>query len=113
MLAKLSPYIKVLATLLIINIVIVMANSSFSKDKEKANPGKKLFKSNCAGCHAGGENLIKPDKPVTGSKILKSKAIFKKYLEDPPQPMPSFENITSKDEKLDELYAYVKTLMGK
>ena len=107
------PIVGIIICLLFISVSL--ANFSFSKQEanDLVPQGEKLFKANCAGCHINGQNLIKPDKPVIGSAKTKSKAIFREFLKAPPKPMPSFENITGKEEKLDELYRYVISLMGK
>lgn len=104
--------VKLLILLLVINTILVVA--SYSKpNMESLNKGERIFKANCSGCHLNGQNLIKADKPVVGSLKLKSKDVFKKFLESPPQPMPKYDNITSMDAQFDSLYDYLVTLMGK
>ena len=109
-------FFRFLFIVLVINLLIAMANyytTSSSANNEKGPNGEKIFKSNCSGCHLNGENLIRPNKPIIGSAKLKSKVLFKDFLHNPPKPMPSFENITEKEDKLDALYKYVISLMGK
>ena len=79
---------------------------------ENGEKGEKLFKSNCSGCHLNGLNLIKSDKPIIGSMKLKTKQGFAAWLEKPNPPMPSFKNITQRENELKELYNYVISLMG-
>ena len=110
---NIQSFPRIVLVVLILFICVSLANYSFSKQGDSPSQGEKLFKANCAGCHINGQNLIKPDKPIIGSAKIKSKVIFKEFLKAPPKPMPSFENITGKEEKLDALYKYVISLMGK
>ena len=75
--------------------------------------GARLFKKNCSGCHSNGQNLIKADKPIIGSKEIRAKVVFKAFIENPPKPMPKFKNITDNPEQLDALYRYVISLKEK
>ena len=112
MFKKIPTPVKFLILLFLINIIFTVAGFSMSAD-EQFSKGERIFKANCAGCHLNGQNLIKANKPVVGSVKIKSKQVFKKFLESPPQPMPKFENITSMDSQFNSLYNYVITLMGK
>ena len=99
-----------------VSFLFSLANVYSKEDKSEENvltKGEKLFKANCAGCHQNGQNLIKPNKPVIGSKYLKFKKAFADFLESPPPPMPDFENISTMPGQLDALYSYSLTLMGK
>ena len=113
MFKQIPTSVKLFVLCLLINTIFVVAGFSMSNDESLSNKGERIFKANCAGCHLNGQNLIKADKPVAGSIKLKSKLVFKKFLEVPPQPMPKFENITSMDAQFNSLYNYVITLMGK
>ena len=119
MFRKLPILIRLFLFVFLINFVFVWAYSYFSKTEispaiaEDSSLGEKLFKNNCSGCHSNGQNLIKPNKPIIGSLKLKSKESFKLWLENPSLPMPSFKNITSKNDQFEALYSYVVSLMGK
>ncbi len=116
MFKRLPASIKLLFLLVLLNTIIFSAYNCFSKPArgfENVNRGEKLYQVNCSGCHLNGRNLIKADKPIVGSKMLKSKQDFKAFLDNPPQPMPNFRNITEKQAQLDSLYNYVISLMGK
>lgn len=91
----------------------LLVEPSNAQQKSSLQTGEKLFKKNCSGCHLNGQNLIKTEKPIVGSKKLLSKAIFKDFIENPPLPMPKFKNLTSNSEQLDELYRYVTSLKSK
>ena len=116
MFKRLPASIKLLFLLVLLNTIIFSAYNCFSKHgkgPENVNSGEKLYQVNCSGCHLNGQNLIKADKPIVGSKMLKSKQGFKTFLDSPPQPMPNFKNITAKPAQLEALYTYVVSLMGK
>lgn len=120
MIYKMSIFIRVFFLVFIVNLVFVLAYNSFSQTGGRPASkggevlsGERLFKANCAGCHANGQNLIKPNKPVVGSGKLKSKQLFKTFLQSPPPPMPNFKNISNKPTQLDALYTYVISLRGK
>ncbi len=107
-------FIRILFFVFFINVVFIMAYSSFSqesKSKTDSISGEKLFKANCSGCHLNGANLIKPSKPIIGSSKITSQASFKALLEKPLPPMPKFINITANSETLNALYSYVTSLM--
>ncbi len=109
-------FIRILFFVFLINVIFIMAYSSFSQEsnsKADSVGGEKLFKANCSGCHLNGTNLIKPNKPIIGSLKTKSQITFGAFLENPPPPMPKFANITAKPENLNALYNYVISLMGK
>ena len=115
---KIPKFIK-LFTILFLFSAIFSAYKSFSmsgmdlpKDSD-SQPGAKMFKANCAGCHLNGKNLIKPDKPIISSSKLKSKQTFKDFLSSPPPPMPNFKTIANNNTQFNELYSYVISLMGK
>lgn len=99
--------------------VFLLAYTSFSQPVKNTQSlddhdfGKNIFKKNCSGCHLGGKNVIKPDKPLIGSTKLKLKNSFKDFIQDPPPPMPKFKNIASEPKQLDALYKYVSSLKEK
>lgn len=111
--------IRLIFLIFVINLIFVSAFRCFSNPEmplsmgDETSRGEKLFKANCSGCHLGGQNLIKPDKPLAGSLKLKSKQSLKAFIENPPPPMPKFKNIADKADQLDALYNYVVSLMGK
>lgn len=141
MFKNLPIFIKLLFIIFSINLVLVLAYSTFSqtepaskgkrrssekifsRDKGQSSTkafqvnngqsGEKIFKNNCAGCHLKGENLIKPNKPIIGSSKLTSALVLGQFLESPPPPMPKFKNIANKSDKLDALHSYLISLMGK
>lgn len=103
---------KIVALVLIINIAYVAYQLTFSKKEAIASDssGAKIFKANCAGCHKGGQNLIKSKKPIIGSAVINSKESLKAYLSEPHPPMPKFSKIAKDDEMLGALQKHLKTL---
>lgn len=90
------------------------APKSESKAKVKTEPakskGQMTFESHCNSCHINGGNVVKPQKPLAGSKYLSNYVSFKSYLKEPVGTMPHYENLISNDKVLRELYRYVQTL---
>lgn len=117
MVSKLPLSIRILLVMFIANVAFFMGYSSFFKPVNASMAdleiGEKLFKKNCSGCHLNGQNLIETTKPIIGSKEIKTKAVFKAFIENPPKPMPKFRNITDNPEQLDALYRYVISLKEK
>lgn len=72
--------------------------------------GQRIYKLQCSACHPGGKNISDPKKPVAGSKHLKDKDAFKKFLSKSQGSMPAFEKIAKNDASLAALYEYVKGL---
>lgn len=110
---------RILLLVFIVNAIFFLTYNLLVKPGIASIPGseleigEKLFKKNCSGCHLNGQNLVKADKPVIGSKEIKTKAVFKVFIENPPKPMPKFKNITDNPEQLDALYRYVISLREK
>ena len=91
-------------------IISVVTSVTVPASSQAAPDGAKMFQSKCAMCHAGGGNPIKPDKPVKGSKKLKTKDIFKQFLSTQNGTMPAFKPIADNDPALTALYEYCKKL---
>lgn len=87
-----------------------LAQSEKTPEAPKKADGQKLFASNCASCHPGGGNLVKPKQPVAGSPRLAALATFKAYLENPTGHMPYVKHIVIDQELIRALYEYCKTL---
>lgn len=106
-----------LQTILVMSLVIVAIYASFapvvSKDSASTASGSDLFKQYCSSCHLDGGNIAKPSKPVAGSKVLRSIALFQKYLEDPPGHMPYYQSVVTDKETVKKLFDYCKKLKKK
>jgi mono/diheme cytochrome c family protein len=87
-----------------------LAQSDKAPPAPKKADGQKLFASNCASCHPGGGNVVKPKQPVAGSPRLAALATFKAFLENPTGHMPYAKHIVIDKELLQALYEYCKTL---
>lgn len=78
--------------------------------------GEKVFKkAYCAGCHAGGNNAMMPDKPIKG------KAFTEKYKDDaileqiirkgfPEEGMPAFGKDQIPESQMKDLILYIRSL---
>ena len=89
---------------------LILAAISPSLGEKQAKPdGKAVFEQRCASCHSGGGNLVKPAKPIAGSKVLANLGIFKEYLSKPPGHMPTYEEIINDPQTLKALYDYCKS----
>lgn len=101
--------------ILLFYMFITLSSNYFSFAEEelvtgsKLEQGKAIFK-NCSGCHLNGQNLIKKEKPIIGSQKLKTQDSFKEFISSPPPPMPKFQKIADDPQKLEALYAYVRSL---
>ena len=119
MIKQIPLFIRLLLSGALVNVLFGTISSSFSQSDSKVMNhrdvlgGEKLYTINCSGCHLNGNNLIKPDKPIIGSKKLNSLETFNAFLSAPPPPMPNFKNITEKPDQLKALYQHVISLMGK
>lgn len=77
--------------------------------------GKGLFSDNCEACHPGGQNVVYPKLPITGSKRLASLAAFERFVRAPTMPdgttggMPPFGTDSLTSGQVKDLYAYVST----
>lgn len=119
MFMKFPVVIRLLILVFLMGTAFNLAYYSVSRAEEMTmgakdgQRGMQLFKVNCSGCHLNGQNLIKPDKPIVGSGMIKSKKSFQAFISEPHPPMPNFKNIAMKPNQLDALYSYVTSLMGK
>lgn len=69
-----------------------------------------VFNKNCAACHAGGKNVMNPDKTLTSESLEKngvnSLDAIKKLVSEGKAPMPAFASTLSKEE-IESVSAYV------
>jgi uncharacterized membrane protein len=83
-----------------------------SQGGAKAYPlGEKVFATHCKGCHPGGGNVMRPDRPLIGSGALKSPEAFIALLRRPQEPMPAFPPSSVSDGDAKELYRYVTNVL--
>ncbi len=86
-----------------------IANVSFAADIIK---GEAIFTSNCAGCHAGGQNFLAPHKSLSKADLEKnqvntSAAIIDKVINGQ-SPMPGFGKLgIISAEDIENVAAYV------
>lgn len=69
-----------------------------------------VFDKNCVACHAGGKNVMNPDKTLTAESLEKngmnSLDAIKKIVTEGKAPMPGFGASLSKEE-IDSVSSYV------
>jgi mono/diheme cytochrome c family protein len=82
----------------------------------EAKAGKAVFETNCAGCHAGGGNVVDTSRPLKGSKKLADRESFVAFIRQPLLPdgsegsMPPFDADTVSDSEAADLFAYVTAM---
>lgn len=94
---------------LMISLIAVSVGEPGAAKSRKPDGGN-TFKQSCASCHPAGGNLVNSKKPVAGSKMLSTAAVFKQYLESPTGHMPHYKHIVTDSAILNALYKYCKTL---
>ncbi|MGR8932086.1 MAG: DUF2231 domain-containing protein [Gammaproteobacteria bacterium] len=88
--------------------------SGFSPEApEQFKTGKRIFESNCSGCHRRGENIIVPNLPLRNAPQLNDFKKFLSFIRAPRMPngspgiMPNFPLSKLSDEKTKQLYDYL------
>jgi uncharacterized membrane protein len=85
---------------------------------KKYQAGRKIFDSNCSGCHPQGGNAVMPHLPIHGSNKLDSFNKFQSYIRDPrldngkKGPMPAWPPSKISDKQAKDLYDYVTKAFG-
>ncbi|MBS1953102.1 MAG: c-type cytochrome [Cyanobacteria bacterium SZAS-4] len=78
--------------------------------------GEKVFrKAYCAGCHAGGNNAMMPDKPIKGeafTRKYKDDAILEQTIRKgfPEDGMPAFGKDQISESQMKDLILYIRSL---
>jgi mono/diheme cytochrome c family protein len=81
--------------------------------------GARLFEVQGAACHAGFGNAMYPDLPIRGSRQLANFAVFRDFVRHPRLPegsrgaMPGFTPAQISDSRMQELYQYLISQVGK
>jgi cytochrome c6 len=101
------------ALLLVATCGLAGAGAAPTNAAESAPPaagtqaGEALFATNCAACHAGGDNIIDPSKPVRGSAKINDFETFLVWIRAPKSPMTAFPAEQISEAQARELYRYV------
>ena len=97
-------------------VIVFLLLPAIATEKGSAKKGKEIFESlTCVDCHQGGENSIKPGKPIKGEKFAK------KYKKDSQieqlirkgvygSSMPGFGKDIISDAQMIDLIAYIRSL---
>jgi cytochrome c6 len=78
-----------------------------------AERGAQIFKANCAGCHPGGGNNIKPRAVLYGEHFAREfadDARIASVVRNGKPPMPAFSTDQISDQDLADVIAYIRTL---
>jgi mono/diheme cytochrome c family protein len=76
--------------------------------------GEKIFNDHCGSCHPDGENVIVPDLPLRGSRVLANFKTFAAFIRNPKMPdgsqgsMPSFDKSKISTNQARQLYHYIR-----
>jgi uncharacterized membrane protein len=80
--------------------------------------GRKIFDTDCSGCHPQGRNVIMPNMPIHGSNKLANLQTFTAFIRSPhldngsKGPMPDWPPAKISDQEARVLYDYVKQAFG-
>ncbi len=92
-----------------------MMGTESSQKPQAQSIGAKLFGDNCSGCHPNGGNIIVPNLPLKGSRVLATYKDFTAFIRSPKMPdgsqgaMPAFPESKITDQQAKELYHFVKS----
>ncbi|CCP38048.1 cytochrome c553 (plastid) [Chondrus crispus] len=91
---------KLISTILLIfSIIFTGAHSILAADLEA---GEQVFSANCAACHAGGKNVIMPDKTlqkdILAENGMNSISAITKQVNNGKNSMPAFGGRLADDE---------------
>lgn len=87
-------------------IVLLVAGIGMGEGIKKVKTGRDEFQTNCSPCHPDGNNVLKPEKPIKGSKKLANFKTFLSWIRNPVQPMTPFPPSQISDKQARELYDY-------
>jgi hypothetical protein len=89
-----------------------------SQSSLKAIPGAGIFRLNCASCHPNGGNVITPNLPLNGSRMLGDFKTFLNFIRHPKMPdgsegaMPAFAESKISDRQAQRLYQFITAAEG-
>jgi len=121
--AGLSPLGIMTIALTVTNLLSLLGTSpaafAESGSEESIQRGKRVFeRSNCSGCHPGGNNSLMPSKPIKGSKFqekYKDDSLIEQVVRHgfPSAGMPPFSKAIISQKDMKDLVAYVRSLTPK
>jgi hypothetical protein len=92
-----------------------MMGTEKSKETGGKQTGEKIFNEDCASCHPNGGNVIVPDLPLRGSRVLANFKTFAAFIRNPKMPdgsqgsMPPFDKSKISSGQARRLYHYIKS----
>ncbi len=84
-----------------------------SQSSPVATPGARIFRANCASCHADGGNVVAPNLPLKGSRMLADFKTFLNFIRHPEMPdgskgaMPAFTKSKISEQQAKILYQFI------
>ena len=96
---------------LAVSATLVLSTAGLYAAEKKESKGATLFQQNCAACHAGGGNIIKPDftlhkKDLDAHGVKTADAIVGK-MRNPGPGMTRFDAKTISDKDAKEIAEYI------
>jgi cytochrome c6 len=99
--------------------LVVVATLAQASDAQNISHGEQVFKkAGCFQCHAGGGNMIMPNKPLKGEQFSKDcpndqaiANVIRNGIKN--SPMPAFSKDRLSDADMKDLIAYVHTFTVK
>ncbi len=89
-----------------------------SSAAQTAMPGAQIFSEYCESCHYDGGNVVSPDMPLKGSRMLADFKTFLDFIRNPRLPngdkgvMPVFDQAKISDSQAAKLYQYASSKYG-
>jgi cytochrome c6 len=96
-------------SLIIIAVIFLVTGIGIGQDTKKGKTGREEFQTNCSSCHPDGGNVIKPEKPLQGSKKLLNFKTFLLWIRNPVKTMTKFPPSQISDKQAQALYDYILT----
>jgi mono/diheme cytochrome c family protein len=84
-----------------------------SQESLTTTPGAGIFSSNCASCHPNGRNVVTPNLPLKGSRMLADFKTFLNFIRNPKMPdgskgaMAAFTKSIISDRQAERLYQFI------
>jgi cytochrome c6 len=90
-------------------VIFLVTGIGIAQDMQKGKTGKEEYQTNCSPCHPDGGNVIKPEKPLKGSKKLANFKTFISWIRNPLPSMTTFPASQISDKQARERYDFIIT----
>lgn len=92
---------------IIMAVIFLVTGIGVGQDAKKGKTGREEYQTSCSPCHPDGGNVIKPEKPLRGSKKLANFKTFLSWIRKPVQNMTAFSPAEISDKQAQELYDFI------